>query len=83
MKSLVDLPPIHRAIVITGPTASGKTTLAEKVRSLLKNKLSPEQVAYLARGSLRRKIPQIVEALEGHRMRDHHRLLIRQTLKHR
>ena len=53
------------------------------LEALLENKLSPEQVAHLARGSLRRKIPQIVEALEGHRMRDHHRLLIRQTLKHR
>jgi len=28
------------------------------------------------------KIPLIVEALEGHRMSDHHRLLIRQALKH-
>ena len=36
--------------------------------ALLENKLSPEQVADLARGSLRRKIPHIVEALEGHRM---------------
>jgi len=42
----------------------------------------PEQMADLARGTLRRKIPQIVEALEGHRMSDHHRLLIRQSLKH-
>jgi transposase len=52
------------------------------LEALLENKLSPEQVADLARGSLRRKIPQIVEALEGHRMSDHHRLLIRQALKH-
>jgi transposase len=52
------------------------------LEALLENKLSPEQTADLARGSLRRKIPQIVEALEGHRMRDHpHRLLIRQALK--
>jgi len=28
------------------------------------------------------KIPQIIEALEGHRMSDHHRLLIRQSLRH-
>jgi len=52
------------------------------LEALLENKLSPEQTADLARGSLRRKIPQIVEALEGHRMSDHHRLLIRQALKH-
>src|SRR6266566_6640383 len=52
------------------------------LEALLENKLSPEQVADLARGSLRRKIPQIVEALEGHRMSEHHRLLIRQAFKH-
>jgi len=52
------------------------------LEALLENKLNPEQVADLARSSLRRKIPQIVEALEGHRMNDHHRLLIRQSLKH-
>jgi len=28
------------------------------------------------------KFPLIVEALEGYRMSDHHRLLIRQALKH-
>src|SRR5205809_2004325 len=52
------------------------------LEALLENKLNAEQVADLARGSLRRKIPQIVEALERHRMSDHHRLLIRQSLKH-
>ena len=52
------------------------------LEALLEDQLSPEQVADLARSSLRRKIPQIVEALEGHRMNDHHRLLIRQSLKH-
>src|SRR5439155_14597175 len=52
------------------------------LEALLENKLNAEQVADLARGSLRRKIPQIVEALEGHRMSDHHRLLIRQSLRH-
>src|SRR5437867_7819642 len=52
------------------------------LEALLENKLNAEQVADLARGSLRRKIPQIVEALEGHRMSDHHRLLIGQALKH-
>ena len=52
------------------------------LEALLENKLNTEEVADLARGSLRRKIPQIVEALEGHRMSDHHRLLIRQALNH-
>jgi transposase len=52
------------------------------LEALLGNKLSSEQMADLARGCLRRKIPQIIEALEGHRMSDHHRLLIGQALKH-
>src|SRR5437762_750436 len=52
------------------------------LEALLENKLNTEEVADLARGSLRRKTPQIVEALEGHRMSDHHRLLIRQALNH-
>lgn len=52
------------------------------LEALLENKLNAEQVADLARGTLRRKIPQIVEALAGHRMSDHHRLLIGQALKH-
>ena len=52
------------------------------LEALLENKLNAEQMAELARGVLRRKIPRIIEALEGHRMRDHHRLLIRQSLRH-
>src|SRR5262245_851233 len=52
------------------------------LEALLENKLNAEQMAELARGVLRRKIPRIIEALEGHRMRDHHRLLIRQALRH-
>jgi transposase len=52
------------------------------LEALLDNKLNAEQMANLAHGRLRPKIPQIVEALEGHRMSDHHRLLISQALKH-
>ena len=50
----------------------------------LENKLNAEQLADLALGSLRRKIQiyLIVKAREGHRLSDHHRLLIRQALKH-
>src|SRR5881397_3202619 len=52
------------------------------LEALLENKLNAEEMANLAQGRLRPKIPQIVEALEGHRMSDHHRLLLRQVLKH-
>jgi transposase len=52
------------------------------LEALLEDKLSAEQTAELAQGRLRIKIPEIVDALEGHHMSDHHRLLIRQALKH-
>ena len=52
------------------------------LEALLENKLDAEQTANLAIGRLRRKIPDIVEALKEHRMSDHHRLLIGQALKH-
>ena len=52
------------------------------LEALLENKLNVEQTAELAQGRLRRKIPEIIEALKEHRMSDHHRLLIGQALKH-
>jgi transposase len=52
------------------------------LEALLENKRSATQIAELVHWRLNPKIPQIVEALEGHRMRDHHRLLIRQSLDH-
>ena len=58
----------------------------EQVKALRGKKTDPklkaEEMGNLAHGRLRPKIPQIVEALEGHRMSDHHRLLLRQVLKH-
>jgi transposase len=39
--------------------------------ALLDGKAEPEQIAQLARGQAKRKIPQLTEALEGHGMRDH------------
>jgi len=52
------------------------------LEALLENKLKPSEIAELVHSRLRPKVPQIVEALEGHRMRDHHRLLIKQCLGH-
>src|SRR5438132_9712143 len=43
------------------------------LEALLENKQSPAEIAELGHWSLAPKIPQIVEALEGHRMSDHHR----------
>jgi transposase len=52
------------------------------LEALLENKRSAAEIAELGHWSLAPKIPRIVEALEGHRMTDHHRLLIRQSLRH-
>lgn len=52
------------------------------LEALLENKRSAKEVAELAHWRLEKKIPQLVEALEGHRMSDHHRFMIRQSLDH-
>src|SRR5438477_2106175 len=54
----------------------------QMLEALLKGNPTPEQVAQFARGTLKRKIPQIIASLEGHRLDDHHRFLIRQCLDH-
>src|SRR2546422_7036135 len=51
-------------------------------QALLENKQSAAEITQLGHWSLAPKIPQIVEALEGHRMSDHHRFMIRQCLRH-
>jgi transposase len=58
--------------------ASGQPML----EALLAKRGTPEQLAEFARGRLRKKMPEIVEALQQHRMTDHHRFLIRQSLDH-
>ena len=52
------------------------------LEALLENKLRPEEMAEFAKRRARAKIPQLIEALEQHRMSDHHRLLIGQALRH-
>jgi len=52
------------------------------LEALLENKRSAAEIAQLGHWSLAAKIPQITEALEGHRMNDHHRFLVRQALRH-
>lgn len=58
--------------------ASGQLMLDQ----LLKGKATPEQIAELARSRARKKIPEIIAALKGHRMSDHHRKLIGYSLEH-
>jgi len=52
------------------------------LEALLEGKAMPEQIAQFAQRSAKRKIPEIIGALEGHRMNDHHRQMIRYSLEH-
>lgn len=51
------------------------------LQALVEDKGSPEEMAEMARGKMRRKIPELVDALKG-KVREHHRLLIRMHLEH-
>lgn len=44
--------------------------------------LPPEEIADLAKRRLRQRIPELAEALKRHRMTDHHRWLINQSIEH-
>ena len=50
--------------------------------ALLDGRATPEEIAGLARGSAKRKTPQLIEALEGNRMSDPVRFVIRGCLRH-
>lgn len=50
--------------------------------ALLEGKATVEEVADLARHTARRKIPEIIPSLEGNRLDEHYRLLIRLSLEH-
>lgn len=52
------------------------------LEALLEGTSSPESIAEFARGRLKRKVPDIIIALQRHQMSDHHRFLVRQALRH-
>jgi transposase len=52
------------------------------LEALLEGKARPEEIAQLAKRGAKKKIPEIIQALEGHRMSDHHRRMIRYSLQH-
>ena len=52
------------------------------LEALLEGQATPEQVAQLAQRKAKKKIPEIMAALEGHPMSAHHRKLIRYSLAH-
>ena len=51
------------------------------LRALIAGERDPEVLAELSKGMLRKKIPQLREALRG-RFRDHHATMLRITLDH-
>lgn len=54
----------------------------DMIEALVNQEATPEQIAQLARKQARKKIPEIQAALEGHHMTDHHRGLIRHSMRH-
>jgi transposase len=50
------------------------------VRALVDGQTSPEALADLAKGSLRKKLPELVLALDG-RLEEHHRFMLRIQLR--
>ena len=50
--------------------------------ALLQGQAPAEEMAQLAQGRARKKIPELVAALEPHRMSDHHRRMIRYSVEH-
>jgi transposase len=55
---------------------SGRRILKE----IISGEVDPERLAQLARGALKNKIPQLMQALEG-RVREHHRFLLAKFLR--
>lgn len=52
------------------------------LEALLKGKATAPEIAQFAQRSAKRRIPEIIAALEGHRLTDHHRQMIRYSLEH-
>jgi transposase len=50
--------------------------------ALLKGEAKPEQIAQFAQRRAKKKIPEIIAALEGHQMSGHHRKMIGYSLAH-
>ena len=50
--------------------------------ALLDGKAGPQEIAQMAKRRARKKIPELVAALEKHRMSDHHRRMIRFGVEH-
>jgi transposase len=52
------------------------------LEALLQGQAKPEEIAHFAKGRAKKKIPEMIAALEGHQMSDHHRRMIRYSVDH-
>jgi transposase len=52
------------------------------LNALLEGKAGPREIAQMAQRRARKKIPELVAALDKHRMSDHHRHMIRFSVEH-
>jgi transposase len=52
------------------------------LEALLQGQAKPQEIAQLAKSRAKKKIPDIIAALEGHQMSDHHRQMIRYSVDH-
>jgi len=52
------------------------------LEALLRGRAKPEEIAQFAKGRAKKKIPEMIAALEGHQMSDHHRRMIRYSVDH-
>jgi transposase len=52
------------------------------LEALLEGKADAAQIAHFAKAGAKKKIPELMAALEEHPMSDHHRLMIRLSLEH-
>lgn len=54
----------------------------QMLEALVSGNPTPTQISGFARCRLKQRIPEIQAAVEGHRLTDHHRFLLRQSLDH-
>jgi transposase len=52
------------------------------LEALLRGQAKPEEIAQFAKGRAKKKISEMIAALEGHQMSDHHRRMIRYSVDH-
>jgi transposase len=52
------------------------------LEALLESKAKAEEIAAFAKGAAKKKVPELIAAVEQHQMDDHHRRMIRYSVEH-